>query len=130
MVNTVRPKHMQARMFLRNICMQEHLKVWSTYRETLLSTGIIVHQVVFPKFRNREITLDITVHLDVATNQLIVAAVDTTDQVNQHGSLSKRGPSGLEGKDREHWTLNVPMVRRIFVHLVHRCSSFFVFDEM
>ena len=127
MVNTVRPKHRQARMFLRNMCMQEHLKVWATYREKLLSTGIIVHQVVFPKFRNQEITLDITVHLDVATNQLIVAAVDTTDKTNREGSQSKRGPSGLEGKDREHWTLNVPMVRRILVRL---CSSLVVFGRL
>jgi hypothetical protein len=64
MTTTVRPSHREAKLYLRKICIQDHLQVWSKYRTKLIIDGIHVHQVVFPKFKNKVLKLDITVKMD------------------------------------------------------------------
>ena len=93
----IRPKHRRAKVALLNLANADHLLWHEIFRNRLINDGIMVSEVVFPRFREEQLFLNITVKICMEKNQLIVAAFDP----DQYGGTSQQ------------WILNVPMPRLI-----------------
>ena len=93
----IRPKHRRAKVALLNLANADHLLWHEIFRNRLINDGIMVSEVVFPRFREEQLFLNITVKICMEKNQLIVAAFDP----DQYGGTSQQ------------WILNVPMPRAI-----------------